>query len=104
VPSQVTRSLSPWRSLGLAVGVLGGPATVSYLHPVLGLILTIGGVTIIAMVVATALFGTLTRSDRAFRLIRILTNRPELPTSRELAIAPLTDSIPRNEMTDVKGF
>jgi hypothetical protein len=49
------------------------------LHPVLGEALTIIEVVVVLTVIATALFGNLALSERAFRLLRWLGNRPEPP-------------------------
>ena len=79
-----TRRL-PWRVLGLCSPAVGGIAAVYDPHPLAGLVIVIGGVSVavIAMtitaviVIAAALFGSATTSDRAFRLLRWFANRPE---------------------------
>jgi hypothetical protein len=78
-----TRQL-PWRVLGLCSPAVGGIAAVYDPHPLAGLIIVIGGVSVAVIVIVTtviiiaaALFGSATTSDRAFRLLRWLANCPE---------------------------
>ena len=49
------------------------------LHPLLGEVLTVVELATMLIVLGTALFGTQTLSERAFRLLRWLGNRPEPP-------------------------
>lgn len=66
----------PWRALGLGSSAVGGIAA-GYSHPLVGLVI-VSCVTAAAIItIATALFGSATTSDRAFRLLRWLVNRPE---------------------------
>jgi hypothetical protein len=87
VPVYVKASINrlPWRALGLGSSAIGGIATAYYSHPLVGLAIVIC-VASVAVIIGTALFGSSTRSDRAFRLLRWLTNRPE-PAAPPTAIA-----------------
>lgn len=66
-----------WQPLGLGVLSAGAPIGISVLHPLVGVALMIVELSMIAIIIATALFGTKELSDRAFRLLRMLGNRPE---------------------------
>jgi hypothetical protein len=67
----------PWRAFGLGSSVIGGIAAAYYSHPLVGQAIIISGVAAAMITVATALFGSVTTSERAFRLLRWLANRPE---------------------------
>jgi hypothetical protein len=86
---QLDRFQTPWRSLGIGAGAVGAPAAISYLHPAFGWILVGSEVATFMIVLAAALFGTSTISERAFRLLRWLANRPEpaAPSSPESSTA-----------------
>jgi hypothetical protein len=77
--------LSPWRTFGLGISAIGAPSAASYFHPVLGLLLAASEIATIVTVVASALFGTSTISERAFRLLRWFADRPEPPSPPKLA-------------------
>lgn len=67
----------PWRALGLGSSGIGGLAAAYYSHPLVGLAIVICEATVATTIIATALFGSATTSDRAFRFLRWLGNRPE---------------------------
>lgn len=69
---------APWRSLASATA-LGTPAGIGMLHPMLGEILASGELVAVLTIIGTALFGSADLSDRAFRLLRWIGNRPEPP-------------------------
>lgn len=69
----------PWRSVGASAASIGTPIGISILHPLLGEVLAVVELAIILIVLGTALFGSKTLSDRAFRLLRWLGNRSEPP-------------------------
>jgi hypothetical protein len=71
---------APWRALGVAAVSLGSPVGIGVLHPRLGEVIAVIEVVVALTIVATALFGSKTLSERAFRLLRWLGNRPEPPT------------------------
>jgi len=75
------------RPLGLGAGVIGAPTAVYFVYPTVGLILGACELSIFMIVLVTALFGTSTLSERAFRLLRWLADRPEYA-------APSTSSDP----------
>jgi hypothetical protein len=70
----------PWRPLGAATVSVGSPIGIGVLHPMLGEVIAIIEIVVVLTIIATALFGTRTLSERAFRLLRWLSNRPEPPT------------------------
>ncbi len=67
----------PWRALGLGSSAIGGITGVFWSHPLVGLAIVICGTAVAMITIATALFGSVTTSGRAFRLLRWLTNSPE---------------------------
>ena len=69
----------PWRSISAGIVSVGTPVGISMLHPLLGEVLTVVELATMLIVLGTALFGTQTLSERAFRLLRWLGNRPEPP-------------------------
>lgn len=58
---------------------MGTPVGIGMLSPLLGELIAITEVVAALTVIAVALFGSQTLSDRAFRLLRWLGNRPEPP-------------------------
>jgi hypothetical protein len=73
----------PWRSVGAGIVSVGTPLGISVLHPLLGGVLAVVELVMILTVLGTALFGSQTLSERAFRLLRWLGNRPEPPGPSE---------------------
>lgn len=67
----------PWRAVGLGSSAIGGVAAATYSHPLVGQAMVVCWTAAAMITIATALFGSATRSARAFRLLRWLTNRPE---------------------------
>ena len=65
---------------------VGTPLGISILHPLLGGVLAVVELVMILTVLSTALFGSQTLSERAFRLLRWLGNRPEPPTPSDQRI------------------
>ncbi len=49
------------------------------LHPLLGQVIAVTEMVVALIVIAVALFGSETLSERAFRLLRWFGNRPEPP-------------------------
>jgi hypothetical protein len=66
----------PWRALGFGSCVVG-PPLMSYLHPELAAIIAGCEFCAAITVIVTALYGSATTSDRAFRFLRWLSNQPE---------------------------
>jgi hypothetical protein len=58
---------------------LGTPVGISMLHPLLGEVIVITELMVALTLIAVALFGSKTLSERAFRLLRWFVNRPEPP-------------------------
>lgn len=81
------RDRVPWRSAGARVASLGTPVGIGVLHPVLGEVLAIIEVVVVLTIIGTALFGSQTLSERAFRFLRWIGNRPEpsAPAGRQAA-------------------
>lgn len=75
----------PWRSVSTGALSIGTPLGAAVLHPLLGEVMAIVELTVILTVLGTALFGSQTLSERAFRLLRWLGNRPEPPGPSEAA-------------------
>ena len=75
--ARCSTSRLPWRALGLRSSAIGGIAAVCYSYPLLSLAIIICVASVGVITVITALFGSATMSDRAFRLLRWFTNRPE---------------------------
>ncbi len=69
----------PWRTLGVGMTSLGTPLGIGILHPVLGEVIAAIEVVVVLTIIGTALFGSPALSDRAFRLLRWMGNRPEPP-------------------------
>ena len=67
----------PWRPVVTAAASLGAPASIGLLHPMLGEVIAVIELVVLLTIVGTALFGSQTLSERAFRLLRWLGNRPE---------------------------
>ena len=75
------RERTPRRPMSAGIASLGIPVGIGVLHPVLGEVLTVIEILVALTIIGTALFGNLDLSERAFRLLRWLGNRPEPPRS-----------------------
>jgi hypothetical protein len=73
-------SSPPWRAVGVGVASLGTPVGIAILHPMLGEIIAAIEVMMMLTIIGTALFGSPALSERAFRLLRWIGNRPEPPS------------------------
>lgn len=85
-------------------GRLGGPALAWWANSALGVMVTIAELAVAVTVVTTALFGSEIISERAFRLLRWLANRPEPQSPKTFAgpgpiVDPSTASPPSAAMT-----
>lgn len=69
-----------WRSIGARVISTGVPTAVGMVHPFIGIAIAAVELAMALTVFGTALFGSRERSERAFRLMRWIANRPEPPT------------------------
>jgi hypothetical protein len=75
-----SREHPPWRPISVGLSSLGIPAGIGILHPVLGEALIVIEIAVALTIIGAALFGNETLSERAFRLLRWLGNRPEPPS------------------------
>ncbi len=73
------RERVPWRPAVTGVASLGSAVGIGVLHPLLGEVIAITEIAVVLTVIAVALFGSKTLSERAFRLLRWFGNRPEPP-------------------------
>lgn len=69
----------PWRSVGAGVASVGTPLGAAVLRPLVGEVMMVVELVVFLTMLGTALFGSETLSERAFRLLRWLGNRPEPP-------------------------
>lgn len=69
----------PWRSVGAGVVSIGTPLGAAVLRPLLGEVMMVVELVVFLTVLGTALFGSETLRERAFRLLRWHGNRPEPP-------------------------
>jgi len=72
----------PWRPAVTGVASLGSAVGIGVLHPLLGEVIAITEIAVVLTVIAVALFGSKTLSERAFRLLRWFGNRPEPPAPK----------------------
>jgi hypothetical protein len=79
-PPKALRERALWRPTGVGVTSLGAPIGIGMLHPGLGEVLSVIEIVAVLTIIGTALFGNLVLSERAFRLLRWLWNRPEPPS------------------------
>ncbi len=79
VTPRPSQSAAPWRSVAASAAALGTPAGIGVLHPLLGEIVAIIELVMALTIIGAALFGSPDLSDRAFRLLRWIGNRPEPP-------------------------
>lgn len=93
----MARERVPWRSVAASVTALGTPVGIGVLHPMLGEIVAIIELVMVLTIIGTALFGSPDLSNRAFRLLRWIGNRPE-PSAPEACNAgegrPVTPTSP----------
>lgn len=68
-----------WHLVAVSTGSLAPPIGLGVLHPVAGEAFAGAEMAVLLVIFGTALFGSKVLSDRAFRLLRWLGNRPEPP-------------------------
>jgi hypothetical protein len=78
-PAAAPGTRVPWRAAGLGLASLGTTTGIWVAVPLLGQIATGIELAIALAVIGTALFGSPELSERAFRLLRWIENRPEPP-------------------------
>jgi hypothetical protein len=69
----------PWRTAGIGLTSLATPIGIGVADPILGSIAFVIELAVAVTIIGTALFGSQALSDRAFRLLRWIANRPEPP-------------------------
>jgi hypothetical protein len=69
----------PWRPVAASLTALGTPVGIGLIYPMLGEIVAIIELVVALTIIGTALFGSPDLSNRAFRLLRWIGNRPEPP-------------------------
>jgi len=79
-----------WRPVLATLAAAGVPVAGRVLHPLLGEIVFLVELAAVLTLVGTALFGSVDLSDRAFRLLRWIANRPEPPAPEPAASTILT--------------
>jgi hypothetical protein len=81
LPSGVPQSRRgwDWQLLAVGTGSLVPPIGLGILHPVAGEAFAGAELTVLFVIIGTALFGSRVLSERAFRLLRWFGNRPEPP-------------------------
>jgi hypothetical protein len=65
------------RPFAVGTAAVGPPAALCLIYPTIGIAMAVCEFMAFMIVVATALYGSSTLSDRAFRLLRWLADRPE---------------------------
>jgi hypothetical protein len=81
----------PWRAAGIGLTSLAAPVSIAAVAQLPGEIAAAVELLAMLAIIGTALFGSQTLSDRAFRLLRWIRNRPEPPV---LAPVPIQASSP----------
>lgn len=78
-PGQPGRGRVVWRSAAVGAASVGVPLGTGLFHPLLAEVISGVEAVVALTVIAVALFGSQTLSERAFRLLRWFSNRPEPP-------------------------
>lgn len=78
----------PWRTAGTILTSLGTPIGLGVASPFIGSIAFVTELAVALTIIGTALFGSQALSDRAFRLLRWIANRPEPPAPGAPGLPP----------------
>ena len=70
---------APWRAAGIGLTSLGAPIGIGAASHLLGLTAFALELTTALTIIGTALFGSQVISERAFRILRWIANKPEPP-------------------------
>jgi hypothetical protein len=89
----------PWRTAGIGLTSLGAPIGIGVADPLLGQIAIAIELAVALTIIGTALFGSQALSERAFRLLRWIANRPEPPGPA----APAVTSSPERPLTTARS-
>jgi hypothetical protein len=92
---------APWRPTVVGLTSICAPAGIGVADPLLGWIVIAIEVVVVLTIIGTALFGSQTLSERAFRLLRWIANRPE-PPGPGRPIAPKIPRVPRGAFRDAR--
>lgn len=92
-----------WHLLAVSTGSLVPPICLGVLHPVAGEVFAGVELAVLLVIIGTALFGSRVLSERAFRLLRWLGNRPEPPAPPSAAETAKSASVP-GALTDGGGI
>jgi hypothetical protein len=76
----------PWRAAGIGLTTISTPVGLGVANPVLGQIVIAIELAVALTIIGTALFGSQALSERAFRLLRWIANRPEPPVPATVAV------------------
>lgn len=93
----------PWRAAGVGLSSLATTTGTWVAAPLLGQIVTGLELAVALAVIGTALFGSPELSERAFRLLRWIANRPEPPAPAHTTAAPPTRRAPAAGSPTAKG-
>lgn len=77
----ILRSNADWRRVTISAGVIGSPVAVGLFAPILSYLVIAVELALVLVITLTALYGSVRVSNRAFRIIRLVLNRPEPPHS-----------------------
>lgn len=81
-----------WRTAGIGLTSLGAPIGIGAADPLIGTMALVIELAVALTIIGTALFGSPALSERAFRLLRWIANRPEPPCpsapGADLALVP----------------
>jgi hypothetical protein len=83
-----------WHLLAVSTGSLVPPIGLGVLHPVAGEVFAGVELAVLLVITGTALFGSQVLSERAFRLLRWLGNRPEPPAPPSVMETAKLASVP----------
>jgi len=98
-PKSRQRRVSMARAAVAGLGALAPPGATFAFHPMFAAVFVTIEVAVAPVVIFTALFGSETISERAFRLLRWVANRPEPaapPQRRLLAAQSQTPTLPKS--------
>lgn len=89
----------PWRAAGIGLTSLGAPIGIGAANHLLGSTALALELTAALTIIGTALFGSQVTSERAFRILRWIANRPEppAPAARPAASSLVTRSGPGHD-------
>jgi len=78
-PPPTMRDRAPWRSVGVGFSSFATTFGIGMVHPALGAAVAVIVIALVLTIICTAMFGSPALSERAFRILRWISNRPEPP-------------------------